>query len=311
MDEKFWIDDPNILYEKYYIIIPTKNMGRIEQLNTITRFLLYFMVLCVLFGSDRNIIIYLLIGIILIAVFYYIYISDPKGIQKDLVSEAEKSEKNFSNNIRDDSEGVYSNDDSNDCESCQENFELNKPMVSLYDSVKNNVFKGDKTPNVDFEVESGYIDSDGNYKIGPNYSDINYSDYIKKEKKNKEKKVSWAKNQQYKKDTGRKPTVDNPFANIVFSDYLDANKIAEPCNSDDPEIANQMQNLYNSSIYRNLSDVWERENSQRMFYTTPIQTVPNSQTDFANWLYKTGPSCKENTEYCTYYEDPSMVSDRY
>ena len=72
-----------------------------------------------------------------------------------------------------------------------------------------------------------------------------------------------------------------------------------------------MQNLYNSSIYRNLSDVWERENSQRMFYTTPIQTIPNNQTDFANWLYKTGPTCKENTEYCTYYQDPTMVSDRY
>ena len=72
-----------------------------------------------------------------------------------------------------------------------------------------------------------------------------------------------------------------------------------------------MQNLYNSSIYRNLEDVWERENSQRMFYTVPIQTVPNNQIDFANWLYKTGPTCHENTEYCNYYEDPSIVSGRY
>ena len=176
---------------------------------------------------------------------------------------------------------------------------------------KNNIFKGNKIPNVEFEVESGYIDSDGNYKLGQNYSDIDYSDYIKKEKKNKEKKVTWEKNQLYIKDTCRKPTVQNPFTNVVFSDYLDAGKLAEPCNADDPEISNQMQNLYNSSIYRNLSDVWERENSQRMFYTTPIQTIPNNQTDFANWLYKTGPTCKENTEYCAYYEDPSMVSDRY
>lgn len=92
---------------------------------------------------------------------------------------------------------------------------------------------------------------------------------------------------------------------------MDAKNIAVPCNVDDSDVQNQMQNLYNSSIYRNLEDVWERENSQRMFYTVPIQTVPNSQTDFANWLYKTGPTCHENTQYCTYYEDPSMVSQRY
>jgi hypothetical protein len=72
-----------------------------------------------------------------------------------------------------------------------------------------------------------------------------------------------------------------------------------------------MQNLYNSSIYRNLGDVWERENSQRIFHTLPIQTVPNSQTDFANWLYKTSPTCKENTQYCDYYEAPNMISSRY
>lgn len=306
MDEKFWIEDPYILYKNYYIIIPTKTMGRVEQLNTVTRFILYFIILCVLFGSDKNIIIYLLIGIILIIIFYYIYISDPKGIQQDLISEAEKSEKFFTT----DNTNTNTNSNSN-CSSCNENFELNKPIVTLYDNVKNNIFKGDKIPNVNFEVESGYIDSDGNYKLGPNYSDINYTDYIEKDKKNKEKKVSWEKNELYLKDTSRKPTVDNPFTNIVFSDYLDASKLAEPCNVDDLEISNEKQNLYNSSIYRNLSDVWERENSQRMFYTTPIQTIPNNQTDFANWLYKTGPTCKENTEYCTYYEDPTMVSDRY
>jgi len=108
---------------------------------------------------------------------------------------------------------------------------------------------------------------------------------------------------------GRKPTADNPFTNIVFSDYLDAKNLAEPCNID--ELLDIPQNLYNSTIYRNVGDVWEKENSQRIFYTVPIQTIPNNQTDFANWLYKTGPSCHENTENCTYFEIPSMKSGRY
>lgn len=295
MDEKFWTEDPSVLYKNYYVIIPTTNMNRVEQLNTSTRFLLYFMVLCLIFQVDKNIIIYLLIGIILIIIFYYIYANDTNGIENDLIKEAETFSSKYITEKKN-----YKNTD-----------ELNQPIITLYDKVKNKVFKGNSIPTVNFSVESGYIDSDGNYKIGPNYTDIDIKDYTIVDEKNKEKKVTWEKDQLYKKTTCRKPTVDNPFSNIVFSDYLDAQNIAEPCNVDDVDIQNQMQNLYNSSIYRNLEDVWERENSQRMFYSVPIQTVPNSQTDFANWLYKTGPTCHENTQYCTYYENPSMTSQRY
>ena len=72
-----------------------------------------------------------------------------------------------------------------------------------------------------------------------------------------------------------------------------------------------MQNLYNSSIFRNIEDVYERENSQRIFYTMPIKTIPNDQTNFANWLYKSSSTCKENTQNCSYYETPQFVSPRY
>lgn len=298
MDEKFWTEDPSVLLNKYYIILPDKTMSRVEQLNTISRFIIYFILLCVIFNTDINIIIYLIVGLILIIIFFYIYKSDPIGIKNDLLQETIKLSEKIT-------------DQDNSCSDCHENFELNKPAVTLYDNVKNKVFKGDTIPNVNFINESGYIDSDGNYKIGPNYTDINYDEYVNKEKKKKQKKISWEKNNDYVKNTCRKPTVDNPFTNIVFTDYLDSGNLAEPCNIDDDDVQNQMQNLYNSSIYRNLEDVWERENSQRMFYTVPIQTVPNSQTDFANWLYKTGPSCKENTQYCSYYESPNMTSSRY
>ena len=92
---------------------------------------------------------------------------------------------------------------------------------------------------------------------------------------------------------------------------MDAGNIPEPCNTDDKDIQTSMNQLYNSSIYRNIEDVFERENSQRIFYTMPITTVPNKQTEFANWLYKTGPTCKEKSANCTYYEEPYMSSQRY
>ena len=172
MDEKFWTEDPSIIYKNYYIIIPTVNMTRIEQLNTCTRFLIYFIILCILFNASQTIVIYLLIAIIMIIIFYYIYITDPIGIENDLISETESSEKKFIEN-----------------EDNIENFDLNAPMVNIYDSVKNKVFKGNSIPTLDFESQSGYIDSDGNYKIGPNYTDINYKDYVKNKNKEKKKKL--------------------------------------------------------------------------------------------------------------------------
>ena len=134
---------------------------------------------------------------------------------------------------------------------------------------------------------------------------------MEKKQNDKNKKLSWEQNNEFIKNNSRIPTVNNPFTNIAFTDYLDYGNLAEPCNIDDEDLQNKMQNLYNSSIYRNIDDAWERENSQRMFYTVPIQTLPNSQSDFANWLYKTGPSCKENTQNCTYYQSPNMTSMRY
>lgn len=295
MDEKFWVEYPYIIIDKYYEIIPSKSMSRVQQMNTVTRFMIYFIILCVMFNTESTIIFLALMIIIIIIFLYNIYLTDKIGIQNDIIKEA--------SGLSDEFEDNFSN-----C--ADSNRELNKPMINIYDSVKDKIFKGTYDSNKDFQIESGYIDSDGNYKLGPNYADINYDDYTNNKKKDK-KKVSWEKSNLYRKDNYRKPTVDNPFANVVFSDYLNAENLAEPCNIDDEDVQNNMQNLYNSSIYRNLEDVWERENSQRMFYTVPIQTVPNSQTDFANWLYKTGPTCHENTQYCTYYEDPAMTSARY
>lgn len=304
MDEQFWISNPYIILDNYEVIIPNQNMSRIQQMNTVTRLLFYIMIVGLLFGLNTLLIIFCLMGIIIIIFFYHVYKNDAMGIQRDLVEESERAQKTIGEVENFGSKSGLENP-------CAHTSQvLNKPMVTLYDSVKNKIFKGSGYDEKNISVESGYIDSDGNYRLGPNYSDVNYEDYVKENSKNKDK-VSWEKSEQYRKDTCRKPSKANPFANIVFSDYLDASNIAMGCNVDDSEIQNNMQNLYNSTLFRNVGDVWERENSQRMFYTTPIQNVPNSQMDFANWLYKTGPTCHENTQYCTYYQSPNMTSDRF
>jgi hypothetical protein len=297
-NDQFWTSNPAILFDKYDIIIPDKTMDKTKQLNIISRDIIYLIILCLIFYADYNIIIFLLVALILIIIFYYIYINDTMSIFNENIENIKKISENFTKEF----DKNYKHGD---------NLELNNSAITLYDSVKNKIFKNNNVSSIDVIPESGYIDSDENYKIGSNYSDINYKEYMEKIQNDKNKKISWEQNNDFIKNESRIPTINNPFTNIAFTDYLDYGNLAEPCNIDDEDLQNKMQNLYNSSIYRNIDDVWERENSQRMFYTLPIQTVPNSQSDFANWLYKTGPSCKENTQNCTYYQSPNMTSMRY
>jgi hypothetical protein len=291
----FWIYKPKVLIEDYYEILPTNKMSRTKQMNTITRLLIILMILSMLFEKDNTILLVCLTMIIMIVVFYVINKTDEKGVDKDLVKESKNEVEKFTNIKKTCNEcpnSVYSNK--------SRNYSVN----NIYNDSKDPITKVPVDKNV--LIESGYIDFDGNYKIGKDYSDVDFKD-IKSDKP----EISYDKYNHYKEQTCRKPTADNPFANIVFADYLDAGNIPEPCNVDNKDVQKEMNFLYNSSIYRNIEDVFERENSQRIFYTVPVTTVPNKQTEFANWLYKSGPTCKENSANCTYFEEPYMVSQRY
>ena len=288
MDE-FWIKNPEILINKYYEIIPTKDMTRAEQMNAVSRMLIYILALVMIFDRNTEIITFILIGLILIIGLYFVYINDKQGINNDLINENKDEFEKF--NMKED---------------LLDNQELKKNILDLVENKKSQNIKALNSKLEDrTTLESGYIDFDGNYKIGENNADISVYE------QNKPKpKISMSKNKILKEQHCRKPTVNNPFNNILFSDYLEEGNIPQPCNSNESTLT-EMQNLYNSSIYRNVGDVFERENSQRTFYSVPITQSAESQKDFANWLYKTGPTCHENSQHCKYYQDPSMVSQRY
>ena len=259
MDE-FWILDPYILIKHYDEIIPNKNMTMEQQLNAITRLIIYYINLIIIFYKNTGMVIYGLIIIGLLVAFYFL---DRDDEHFETLEDIKKTP----------------------CDSCKidRNTVFDNPIAPTDDS------------KIDKILESGYIDSDGNYRIGPEYTPYTEDN----------KKIP------IKEKNCRIPTVANPYANVVFSDYLDLENIPEPCNVDDSQVQTDMQNLYNSSIYRNTSDVYERENSQRMFYTTTVLDIPNSQSDFANWCFKAPTTCKENTGACTYFDQSLMQSPRY
>ena len=77
-----------------------------------------------------------------------------------------------------------------------------------------------------------------------------------------------------------RPTSDNPFMNkLVFDDPTRP----PPC---DPfETRDETRKLFNDGLWRNATDVWQRENSQREYYTLPNGGVVPSTKKFAEFLY--------------------------
>ena len=107
------------------------------------------------------------------------------------------------------------------------------------------------------------------------------------------------------------PTFDNPFMNVQYDDYVknpNRDSISNKNIGDDISQKNidlQIEEKFNYNLYKDMSDIYDKNNSQRQFYTTPITTIPNDQMSFANWLYNSGPTCKEKNyskcEMLNYY----------
>ena len=93
------------------------------------------------------------------------------------------------------------------------------------------------------------------------------------------------------------PTLDNPFMNIQFDDYIknpNREALSKVNNYNNPKLLNNIEENFNYNLYTDMSDIFGKNNSQRQFYTMPVTTIPNDQKGFANWLYKTDKTCKEN-----------------
>jgi hypothetical protein len=106
------------------------------------------------------------------------------------------------------------------------------------------------------------------------------------------------------------PTINNPFMNFnyltdnyqkeykekVFLDAFD--KQTEQKNNEIKELVNAS---FDHNLYRDVSDIYGKNNSQREFYTMPVTSAVNNQSTFAKWLYRNGPTCKESRYECVSY----------
>lgn len=154
-------------------------------------------------------------------------------------------------------------------------------IVILLNTIKET--KNTQTEKETFKpiIESGYIDSDGTMRFN-RVTDLPTT----------KPEVSF---------TCRKPTKDNPFMNPLVTDFNTFTPTA--CNSDDEEINNEITKAFKSDLFSDVNDAFDKMNSQRQFYTVPNTSVPNNQSEFANWLYRCPVTCKEDQEQCLRYED--------
>ena len=105
------------------------------------------------------------------------------------------------------------------------------------------------------------------------------------------------------------PTLDNPFMNVTMKDYMNLDKDGNiidrkpACDISEPGVKEQVDELFNNNLYREVDDIFGKMNSQRQFFTMPYTTIPNKQDEFAKWLYLSPKTCKEDQDYCLKYED--------
>jgi hypothetical protein len=108
-------------------------------------------------------------------------------------------------------------------------------------------------------------------------------------------------------DSFMKPSVENPFSNVLISDYdYNPNKKPAPpiTNPDvDDTILTQAKSLVqklnpnqpniSDKLFRDLGEQFVFEQSLRPFYSNASTTIPNDQSAFADFCYGNMISCKE------------------
>ena len=88
------------------------------------------------------------------------------------------------------------------------------------------------------------------------------------------------------------PTNNNPFMNPLL---FDSRTRDSACDVIKPENQISIEKEYNSYCIKDVSDIWNHNSGRRQFYTVANTKFPNDQGGFANWLYRTPPTCKEGS----------------
>jgi len=107
------------------------------------------------------------------------------------------------------------------------------------------------------------------------------------------------------------PTVQNPFMNVLLTEYTDNPTRPPAADVEDPNVKNKIDEHFKNGLYRDVNDIWDKGNSQRQFYTNPSTTIPNDRDTWMKWCWNTPYTCKDgNLTRCLKYENLAAGSRR-
>ena len=93
------------------------------------------------------------------------------------------------------------------------------------------------------------------------------------------------------------PTPDNPFANVLLTDYKYNTDRPPACDVD--QVSGEIKRAYGANLYRDADDIDFRKSGINSFYTMPDTTVWQSGREaFAQACYGSQPTCKEEQSQC-------------
>ena len=137
---------------------------------------------------------------------------------------------------------------------------------------------------------------------------VTYLMYInedKKETKKFEKQIENYKNIETDKDIKKHkinhkkylrncvlPTRENPFMNVLVHEYKEEPDKPEGCIIEG-EVGDKVEKEFNKNLIRDAEDIYNKNASQRQFYTMPVTSVINNQDEYTRFLYDIKPTCKE------------------
>lgn len=99
--------------------------------------------------------------------------------------------------------------------------------------------------------------------------------------------------QPHSKEICQKPTEDNPFMNVLISDYTSNPQRKKACNVTKGNIKKQATSYFDKKLYRSASDVFHKEASDRQWITNPSTEIPNDREKWLEWCYGSKQTCKE------------------
>lgn len=98
------------------------------------------------------------------------------------------------------------------------------------------------------------------------------------------------------KNTGKvcvEPSKNNPFMNVLMSEYAENPTRKEACDVTKGKQKKMAKKYFEDNLYRDVSDIFDKNASDRNYYTTAITTIPNDQDGFAKFCYGQNKTCKE------------------